>query len=125
MGCIYLEPRSLFICRKALYETFLHGISPLEEDAFQVSSHTGAEGEAGNDSQREFGIKSGGVDVANSAHLEPELRQQLRTAAEAGEKEVRVKRDTRVSLTFRRVERVLQAGLGVGVLGRGSAGAKR
>ena len=119
MGCVYLEPRSLFISRKAIYETFLHGISPIEEDVFEVGSGSGDEGRS------RLSLKLRGVEMANSACIESSLRDQLQHALDAGEKELVVKRGTRVSLTFRRVEKVLQGGLGVGVLGRGSAGAKR
>ncbi|KAG7528378.1 hypothetical protein FFLO_06194 [Filobasidium floriforme] len=122
MGCIYLEPRSLFISRKAIYETFLHGISPVEEDVFELDG-----GEIGNRDEGEtrIKVKLAGVEVSNSDHLNPATKERLREAIKAGEKEVRIKRDKRVSLTFRRVEKVLQGGLGVGVLGRGTAGARR
>jgi alkylated DNA repair protein alkB family protein 6 len=122
MGCIYLEPRSLFISRKAIYETFLHGISPVEEDVFELDG-----GEIGNDDEGEtrIKVKLAGVEVSNSDHLNPATKERLREAIKAGEKEVRIKRDKRVSLTFRRVEKVLQGGLAVGMLGRGTAGARR
>ena len=122
MGCIYLEPRSLFISRKAIYETFLHGISPVEEDVFELDG-----GEIGKDDEGEtrIKVKLAGVEVSNSDYLDPATQERLRDAFKAGEKEVRIKRDKRVSLTFRRVEKVLQGGLGIGVLGRGIAGARR
>jgi alkylated DNA repair protein alkB family protein 6 len=122
MGCIYLEPRSLFISRKAIYETFLHGISPVEEDVYELDG-----GEIGNVARGEgrIKVKLAGVEVSNSDHLDAATQERLRDAFKAGEKEVRIKRDKRVSLTFRRVEKVLQGGLGVGVLGRGTAGARR
>jgi hypothetical protein len=122
MGCIYLEPRSLFISRKAIYETFLHGISPVEEDVFELDRS-----EVGKDDGGEAGIKVklAGVEVSNSDYLDPATQERLRDTIKAGKKEVRIKRDKRVSLTFRRVEKVLQGGLGVGVLGRGTAGARR
>lgn len=122
MGCIYLEPRSLFISRKAIYETFLHGISPVEEDVFELDG-----GEIGNDDEGEtrIKVKLAGVEVSNSDHLNPATKERLREAIKAGKKEVRIKRDKRVSLTFRRVEKVLQGGLAVGMLGRGTAGARR
>lgn len=122
MGCIYLEPRSLFISRKAIYETFLHGISPVEEDVFELDRS-----EVGKDDEGETRIKVelAGVEVSNSDYLDPATKERLREAFKAGEKEVRIKRDKRVSLTFRRVEKVLQGGLGFGVLGRGTSGARR
>jgi alkylated DNA repair protein alkB family protein 6 len=122
MGCIYLEPRSLFISRKAIYETFLHGISPVEEDVFELDRS-----EVGKDDEGEtrIKVKLAGVEVSNSDYLDPATKERLREAFKAGEKEVRISRDKRVSLTFRRVEKVLQGGLGVGVLGRGTAGARR
>jgi hypothetical protein len=96
--------------------------SARSEDVFELDRS-----EVGKDDEGEtrIKVKLAGVEVSNSDYLDPATKERLREAFKAGEKEVRIKRNKRVSLTFRRVEKVLQGGLGFGVLGRGTSGARR
>ncbi len=105
MARVFLESRSLFIMTSSLYRTHLHGISA---DAVDKISAPG-------DSER----SSARTAIANADLLgDAELKAELK-AGMIAEKE----RGTRVSLTFRRVEKVVKGGLlgragGTGIFGK-------
>lgn len=109
MGCIYLEPRSLLIIRKALYETHLHGIDHAKEDVFEIGKDAKSTtlGQAAEPAENSIRIRS--IPVANAAHLSSELKKQLQEKRYPDD--LHVSRGTRVSMTFRQVDRIFQGNL--------------
>ncbi|KAL5478988.1 hypothetical protein ACEPAI_2276 [Sanghuangporus weigelae] len=99
---LLLEPRSLVITTQQLYTDHLHGIDPLSEDVFLPASSLSrsdsvltVQDSVGNHAQV-------GVQVANSTLIkDPKLREIV---ANGG----KLKRGTRISLTCRDVENVVQ-----------------
>ncbi|KAJ9112293.1 hypothetical protein QFC19_000712 [Naganishia cerealis] len=121
---VFLEPRSLFIMTGSLYQSHLHGISFSETDiltslsAVRENTSTPAH-EGGNTETSQTSSSPLAVPVANLPLLgDPQI---LKTIESEGS--YRSERKTRVSLTFRKVERVLKgglrAGMGKGLFGRG------
>lgn len=94
LGRVYLEPRSLFIMRKGLYQNYLHGIQPVGQDILKLSSSLST-GKGCSATKR----------IANEEYLDPDLLDKMR--AESGDDGLTVARSTRVSLTFRQVTRKL------------------
>lgn len=97
---IYLAPRSLLVMASALYTTHLHGISGTTEDVITAADAPGPNSTTA--AQPCAGVL---VPVPNLSLLSEVIRQTVR---EKGE--YRSERGTRVSLTFRRVGRVMKGG---------------
>lgn len=95
---LLLEPRSLVITSSELYTRHLHGISPVTEDRFFCPEADGPVEDEAEDSGSELRVQ-----VANAALLsgEKETEAVLRGGI--------LERATRVSLTCRSVEEVLNA----------------
>ncbi|KAJ9116004.1 hypothetical protein QFC24_006845 [Naganishia onofrii] len=88
---VFLEPRSLFIMTGSLYQSHLHGISFSDTDILTPSF-----------------VSS--VPIANLPLLgNPEISRTIEK-----EGSYRSERSSRVSLTFRKVEKVMKGGLGAG-----------
>ncbi|KAL5498184.1 hypothetical protein ACEPAH_2314 [Sanghuangporus vaninii] len=99
---LLLEPRSLVITTQQLYTNHLHGIDPLSEDVFLPASSLSCsdsvlavQDSVGNHAQA-------GVRVANSTMIkDPKLREIVTNGG-------KLKRGTRISLTCRDIENVVQ-----------------
>jgi len=109
MGCIYLEPRSLLIIRKALYETHLHGIDHAKEDIFEIGKDTKSTAHGQTAEHPDSSIRIRSIPVANAASLSSELKKQLQDKRHP--EDLHVSRGTRVSMTLRQVDRVFQGNL--------------
>lgn len=122
---VYLAPRSLLVMSSALYTTHLHGISEITEDiitslpatngttAGPVPTHP--EGQTPDDTTASGGGRGRtAVPVANLGLLASEIQRTVRDTGSYVSP-----RGTRVSLTFRRVGRVMKGGaLGGKVFGK-------
>lgn len=113
---VFLEPRSLFIMTGSLYQSHLHGISFSDTDILTSSSvHRSGEDSASTKEEGDVqpsptSASASFVPVANLPLLgNPEI---LKTIEKEGS--YRSERNTRVSLTFRKVERVMKGSLGMG-----------
>ncbi|KAJ9120578.1 hypothetical protein QFC22_002507 [Naganishia vaughanmartiniae] len=115
---VFLEPRSLFIMTGSLYQSHLHGISFSDSDILTSSSaarngdtSTSSSQQDGDDAQPSpTSLSAPAVPVANLPLLgDPEILKAIEK-----EGSYRSERGTRVSLTFRKVERVMKGGLGAG-----------
>lgn len=104
---LYLEPRSLLILSSSLYASHLHGITETTKDVLFASSSDASP------TQKDEDALNASVPVANLNLLNPVIQE---TVAREGRYES--ERGTRVSLTFRKVERVMKGALGGGGLGR-------
>lgn len=104
---IYLAPRSLLIMSSSLYTTHLHGISPTTADILTTtSSGTPKSEKTPTDTPEPASTAATAVvPVANLGMLAPEIQDTVRDQGE-----YRSSRGTRVSLTFRRVTRVMRGG---------------
>lgn len=87
---IYLAPRSLFVQCDELYKTYLHGIAELKEDDF-------GDAELWGRLINKWAVELGEGDHSNEGSQGTKGGGRVR------------RRETRVSLTYRRVERVLKA----------------
>ncbi|KAI5450403.1 hypothetical protein NCC49_003028 [Naganishia albida] len=125
---VYLAPRSLLVMSSALYTTHLHGISEITEDIITslpatedgttaggpVPTHP--EGQTPDDTTASGGGRgrTTAVPIANLGLLAPEIQRTVRDTGSYASP-----RGTRVSLTFRRVGRVMKGGaLGGKVFGK-------
>lgn len=107
VASVLLEPRSLIITRSSLYTEHLHGIEPISEDIFTPVSSSSLS--PNSDAMSDGGyVDSGfGVSEPSSSTLNWKLlgdRNMRDVVGNGG----RIRRETRVSLTCRDVERVLQ-----------------
>ncbi|GHJ84485.1 hypothetical protein NliqN6_0887 [Naganishia liquefaciens] len=107
---IYLEPRSLLILSSSLYASHLHGISEITEDIL-VGPTSDSEEHKPDDA------KSSSVPVANLTLLDPAIQETI-----VRDGRFVSTRGTRVSLTFRKVERVMKGALGGGMGRKGLFG---
>lgn len=103
---IYLEPRSLLILSSSLYASHLHGISETTKDILTAPTSDAT-------SQDSEDAPNASVPVANLGLLDPAIQEII-----ARDGRYVSERGTRVSLTFRKVERVMKGSLGGGGLGR-------
>ena len=110
---IYLEPRSLLILSSSLYASHLHGISESTKDIL-TAPITDATPQDSEDAP------NASVPVANLGLLDPAIQETI-----ARDGQYVSERGTRVSLTFRKVERVMKGALGGGGLGRKGLFGKR
>jgi len=95
LGHVLLLPRSLFVITRSLYESHLHGIA--ERSADRVVAKLGGEEEQPQGPPP--------VVVANAALLKrPDIQAAIESTGWTAE------RETRVSLTFRRANKVLKGG---------------
>ncbi|KAJ9105524.1 hypothetical protein QFC21_001895 [Naganishia friedmannii] len=122
---VFLEPRSLFIMTGSLYQSHLHGISFSDTDILTSASVEGTptslqQGQQESDARPSpTSSNASSVPVANLPLLgDLEIMKIIER-----EGSYRSERGTRVSLTFRKVERVMKgvlgAGGGKGLLGLG------
>ncbi len=108
MASVYLEPRSLWIMTQSLYSTHLHGISESTEDVL-VSQKEGV-----NTGERSDG--KGQVLVVNEELIgDPKVKEAL-----IKDGLYRHARETRTSLTFRKVNKVIKMKLPFGLGGKRS-----
>jgi alkylated DNA repair protein alkB family protein 6 len=101
---LYLEPRSLLILSSSLYASHLHGISETTRDILTAPTSTAPSSDTNDED-----ASNASVPVANLHLLDPSIQE---TIARDGRFES--ERGTRVSLTFRKVERVMKGALGGG-----------
>jgi len=102
---LLLEPRSLIITTSSLYTDHLHGIDPLEEDIFAPSHSSSSLPDAAENGESDADTdKRSGIRVVNWEQIKDE--ETSRVLKEGGV----LKRDKRVSLTCRVVERELGVG---------------
>jgi alkylated DNA repair protein alkB family protein 6 len=109
MVCIYLEPRSLLIIRKALYETHLHGIDHAKEDVFEIGKGAKSTALSPTAEPADSSIRIHSIPVANAAYLSSALKGQLQEKRYPDD--LHVSRGTRVSMTFRQVDKTFQGNL--------------
>nr|XP_018265524.1 uncharacterized protein I303_01890 [Kwoniella dejecticola CBS 10117]OBR87682.1 hypothetical protein I303_01890 [Kwoniella dejecticola CBS 10117] len=101
---LLLMPRSLLVLRSSLYTSHLHSIAAKEEDLIvhrpiTLSGNASLNGDEGD-------VNGGGVEIANMDLLgDAEIVDSLKNTGRW-----KGRRDTRVSLTFRKAEKVLKGG---------------
>lgn len=108
---VFLEPRSLFIMTNSLYQTHLHGIKPQTSDLIQgvpltPSEPDSSERDDSTTSQEIEGEVREAVKIANQGLLGDEVRREALSRGEVWHHP----REKRVSMTFRRIEKISKLG---------------